>query len=184
VLRSFSILCSSPISIKNLPNRPASVPSPAGIVIPHCSMYWTSATVLRQTDFPPALGPEIRSILSLLLMVIVSGTTSRPAVRAKESVSSGWRTLIHLMCGASATEGMMQLSLLPKMAFALIKSISARKLQFSSSSSMYGLMVSARAVRIRTISRFSSCSSSVISLFSSTTSEGSMNTVFPVADSS
>ena len=59
VLRSLSIDCSSPMSMNRSSNRPISEFSEAEIRNPFCIMYWSSPTVFRQTDLPPAFGPEM-----------------------------------------------------------------------------------------------------------------------------
>ena len=53
--------------------------SDVGMSIPHWNMYWSSPVVFRQTDLPPALGPEMRSMRFFSLRLMVSGTILRPS---------------------------------------------------------------------------------------------------------
>ena len=78
VLKSFSMDCSSPISINILWKIPNLLLSSTGTGSPHWNMYWRSPAVCRQTDFPPALGPDIRMIRWSSLISRLSGTTSFP----------------------------------------------------------------------------------------------------------
>ena len=65
-----------------------------------------------------------------------------------------------------------------------MKSISAKNSYEESKAGTCGRTVAENSVRMRMISRRSSPSSSRMRLLASTTSAGSINTVFPVADSS
>ena len=183
VLRSSSMLCSSPMSMNMLPNTPVRERSPTGTERPHCSMYCTRPTVFRHTDLPPALGPEIISIRFSCVSVMSSGTTALPCLPS-ERASSGWTARIQSMCGLGLTAGSIPLMSWAKLALAFIRSIVARNLYDSNIGFTWGRTSFAKSVSMRIISRRSSDSSSLILLFASTTSAGSMNTVLPDADSS
>ena len=53
--------------------------SEVGISIPHWNMYCNRPTVLRQTDLPPALGPEISRIRLLGDRLTLRGTMGFPS---------------------------------------------------------------------------------------------------------
>ena len=76
VLRSLSMDWSSPMSTMILSKTSISDVSDVGISIPHWNMYWRRPTVFRHTDFPPALGPEIRRMCLSGVSVAVRGTIS------------------------------------------------------------------------------------------------------------
>ena len=59
-----------------------------GTGMPHCSMYCSSPTVLRHTDLPPALGPEIMMKRLSRGSDTLSGVISSP-LRLRLSTSSG-----------------------------------------------------------------------------------------------
>ena len=63
MLRSFSRDWSSPMQTSSLSKIGSSELSEVGMSIPHWNIYCSRPTVFRQTDLPPALGPEISSIL-------------------------------------------------------------------------------------------------------------------------
>ena len=86
--------------------------------------------------------------------------------------------------GVSQTSGSTAFTSRASSAFALMKSICARNWYDRSMSYTCGLTSSLNTVSMRITSRRSSASSSRMRLFASTTSAGSMNTVFPVALSS
>ena len=71
------MLCSSPMSIMIFEKTPALEFSETGIDNPHCIIYCNSPAVFRQTDFPPAFGPEIINILLSVVRMISSGTILR-----------------------------------------------------------------------------------------------------------
>ena len=183
MLRSSSMLCSSPMSMNMLPNTPVRERSPIGTERPHCSMYCTRPTVFRHTDLPPALGPEIISIRFSCVSVMSSGTTALPCLPS-ERASRGWTARIQSMWGRGSTHGSMPLVSRARAALALMKSMAASSLYDSSMGRTWGRTRAANSVSILIISRRSSASSSLIRLLASTTSAGSMNTVLPEADSS
>ena len=161
---------------------------------PHCNIYCNSPTVLRHTDFPPAFGPLIIkrrpeflfppfSVLFSLSKRMSSGTTCLSCF-SSASCNNGWQACIQSRWGTPFTSGSKALVSLANSVFAYIKSICARKAYELRISVMCGRSSSLNTVRIRTISRRSAASSSRTLLLASTTSVGSMNTVFPVADSS
>ena len=78
VLKSFSRDCSSPMSMSILWNIPNLLDSSTGTGIPHWNIYCNKPAVCRQTDLPPALGPEIRIIRWSSFISISRGTTSFP----------------------------------------------------------------------------------------------------------
>ena len=84
MLRSSSIDCSSPMSMNILLNMPAWLRSCIGMSRPHCNMYCSNPTVFRQTDFPPALGPEMMRIRCFSSSSISSGITFFPMFGKRE----------------------------------------------------------------------------------------------------
>ena len=177
------MLCSSPMSMNMLLNMPAWLLGRMGTGIPHCSMYCSRPTVLRQTDLPPALGPDIRRMLFLASRSMSRGTTVLSCL-ASDSLSSGC-----MACTQSTTVLRSMMGLQPskssvRRALARIKSICAMNAYDSSMEGISGRMESVNAIRMRVTSRRSSASSSRMRLLASTTSSGSMNTVLPDADSS
>ena len=175
--------CSSPMSMKMLSKIPAWLLSCTGINNPHCNMYCSRPTVFRQTDFPPALGPEIMRIRCLSFSVMSNGTTFFPCL-ANDICSNGCTAAAQSMTCLSARSGFRALMSSANKALARMKSISAKNSYDNKMSGMEGRNSSEKSVRMRMISRRSSLSSSRIRLLASTTSAGSMNTVFPLADSS
>ena len=58
-------------------------------ITPHCAMYCTMPAVFSVTDFPPALGPDIRSMRRSGDSVISSGIISRPWL-SSDIFRTGW----------------------------------------------------------------------------------------------
>ena len=154
-----------------------------GISRPHWNIYCNRPTVLRHTDLPPALGPEISMMRRSLVSVSVSGTISLPSLRNARS-SSGWRALRNVSSPVVESIGIPAIISMAVSALARIKSIIIRKSAFSRRSSRYGRRKSLNSIRMRCISRCSSNCSSRTALLRLTTSMGSMNEVRPLADSS
>ena len=171
------------MSIKILPNNPAWLRSCIGTGIPHCNIYCSNPTVFRQTDLPPAFGPDIIRIRWFRFSSISSGTTFLLCL-ASESCSSGCMAMVQSKICLSSSDGLMALVWIEKWALARMKSISARNSYDWRMAGTCGRMTAEKSVRIRMISRRSSPSSSRILLFASTTSAGSIKTVLPVDDSS
>ena len=92
VLRSFSSDWSSPMLTIMLLKTGSSEASEVGMSIPHWNMYCSRPTVLRQTDFPPALGPDISRMCFAGVRFTVCGTISRPSF-LRDFSSMGWRAL-------------------------------------------------------------------------------------------
>ena len=67
---------SSPMSTIMRSKTMSSDVSDVGMSMPHWNMYWSRPTVLRQTDFPPAFGPDMRSMCFCGVRVTVRGTIS------------------------------------------------------------------------------------------------------------
>ena len=84
--------CSSPMSMKIDRKTGSSETSDAGTGNPHWNMYWMMPVVFRQTDLPPALGPEMTRIRPWRSSRISSDTISRPWAR-RVCCRSGWRAL-------------------------------------------------------------------------------------------
>ena len=61
--------------------------SEVGMSMPHWNMYCNRPTVLRQTDLPPALGPEIIRMCLAGVRVAVNGTMDLPSFRRAFSSS-------------------------------------------------------------------------------------------------
>ena len=165
-----------------------------GMLSPHCNIYCSSPTVFRHTDLPPAFGPLIissrprvlllpSSVLLLPSRRMSSGTTFLSCF-ASERCNSGCMALIQSICGSAFTSGSKACICSAISALACIKSMVARNWYESSTSCTWGRSSSENTVRMRIISLRSAASSSRTLLLASTTSAGSMNTVFPVADSS
>ena len=79
MLRSFSSDWSSPMLTTMLLKTGSSELSDVGISIPHWNMYCSRPAVLRQTDLPPALGPEMSSMRLAGVRLMVSGTMALPS---------------------------------------------------------------------------------------------------------
>ena len=136
------------------------------------------ASLPRWRTFASPSGDE-RGVFSMMS----SGTTFFSCF-ASERCNSGWIARIQSIMGSSFTLGSKACICSAISAFACTKSICARKRYESSTSCTWGRNSSENTVRIRMISRRSAASSSRTLLLASTTSAGSINTVFPVADSS
>lgn len=95
--------------------------SPAGTGMPHCSIYCNNPTVFRQTDFPPAFGPDISRIRCPGRSSTSSGTTFPPCL-ANECCSNGCMARIQLMLGFGCMFG----TIAPKL---LLNAFNARKNQ-------------------------------------------------------
>ena len=126
VLKSFSRDCSSPMSMSILWNIPNLLDSSTGTGIPHWNIYCNKPAVCRQTDLPPALGPEIRIIRWSSFISISRGTTSFPFA-FKLRYSRGCFALYHSMEGVSSKRGTMAFTRMAKSAFARTKSTNAMK---------------------------------------------------------
>ena len=87
--RSSSMLCWSPMSMSICWNSPVCDVFLSGMRSPFCSIYCSSATVLRQTDFPPALGPDMSRMCCCRVSVMSSGTMFFCSCRSRSS-NSGW----------------------------------------------------------------------------------------------
>ena len=146
-------------------------------------MYCNRPTVFRHTDLPPAFGPEIIRMRCFWFSSMSSGTTFLLCL-ANESWSNGWMAVVQSNICLFSKAGLMAFIWMAKCALARMKSISARNSYDCRMAGTCGRTVAENSVRIRMISRRSSPSSSRMRLLASTTSAGSMKTVFPVADSS
>ena len=161
VLRSLSIDWSSPISTMMRSKMSISEVSEVGMSIPHWNMYWSSPTVLRQTDLPPAFGPDIRRMCFCGVRVAVRGTISFFSF-FKALSRSGCLAFLRFISPLSEITGMPAMKSRAICAFAMRKSISPRYLAASRRSGMYGLRKSVNSSRIRRISRCSANLSSLI----------------------
>ena len=150
---------------------------------PDCSMYCNKPTVFKQTDLPPAFGPEMMRIRCFSFSSMSSGTTFLPCL-ARESCKSGCTAIVQSSSCLFSRAGLSPDICSANNALARMKSISARNSYDSSTSEMEGRSWLEKSVRMRIISLRSSPSSSRMRLLASTTSAGSMNTVLPLADSS
>ena len=147
--------------------------SPSGTDSPHCTIYCSNPTVFRQTDLPPALGPEIMSIRLSLLSVMSRGTTRFPCF-SSEIRSKGCIACPQSITAVDCTVGSIAEKVRESAAFAWIKSMLASNWYEWIISSTWGLISFATSVKIRIISRFSSASKLRIRLLASTTSVGSI----------
>ena len=173
VERSFSMLCSSPMSMNMLLNTPISLSLLTGTSSPHCIMYCRSPTVFKHTDLPPAFGPLMSNMRLPCGRRTSSGTIFLPWL-LNDSSNIGWRAPIRLMTLESLTTGLMPSSSLAKRAFAKTKSTYPRNSKHVAISGRRGRKVSAKAVNMAMISLFSSALSSHKRLLPSTTASGSM----------
>ena len=151
--------------------------------MPHCNMYCSNPTVLRHTDLPPALGPEINKMRRSFVSSMSKGTTFLLCL-ANEICSSGCTAAPQSIHCLFSKAGLMPPVCWANNALARIKSISARNSYDCSTSGINGRSSSVNSIRMRIISCRSSISSSLTRLLASTTASGSMNTVLPLADSS
>jgi hypothetical protein len=82
--------------------------------------------VLRQTDLPPAFGPDISKIRCSLLIKIFRGTIFFPC--SDNAISNtGCRAFTQFKIGLGESVGQIASNLIAKLALALIKSIIPRK---------------------------------------------------------
>ena len=137
VLRSFSSDWSSPMSTMMRSKTIISEVSEVGMSIPHWNMYWSSPTVLRHTDLPPALGPEMRRMCFCSERVAVSGTISFLSFFRARS-SSGCLAFLRFISPFSEIIGMPAMKSSAICAFAMMKSISPRYFADSTRSGIYG----------------------------------------------
>jgi len=126
VLRSFSMDCSSPISMKSLLKIPISEFSSTGGRNPHWSIYCDTPKVFKQTDLPPALGPEISRIWFWSSSSMSSGTISLPS-RFRASISRGCTALRKYIFGDEWRIGLAPATDEANSPLALKKSISPKK---------------------------------------------------------
>ena len=123
VLRSFSMDCSSPISTKISSKMRNSEISAAGTRIPHWNIYCSNPAVLRQTDFPPAFGPDIISRCFCGVNVSVRGTICFFSLLRVAS-RMGWRPRMSLYSLSLDIMGFPASIFMESSAFALMKSSS------------------------------------------------------------
>ena len=177
------MLCWSPMSMNRWRNIPALLRSCTGMSSPHCNIYCSRPAVFRQTDFPPALGPEMSS-----MRLSPSSAMSRRDIFlpcfCSDSSSNGWQAAPQSIMGRLLIAGFTASKRMASCAFARMKSISPRKSYAARRLGTCGRSSSENATSMRITSRLSSASSSRMRLLACTTSAGSMNTVFPLADSS
>ena len=88
-------------------NTGSSETSDAGTRKPHWNIYCTMPVVFRQTDLPPALGPEMTRICLRRSSCMSSGTTSRPCARSV-CCSKGWRAFFSTSRSSVETIGFTQ----------------------------------------------------------------------------
>ena len=117
--------CSSPISMNMLLKIPAWLRSCMGMSIPHCSIYCNNPTVLRQTDLPPAFGPDIINMRCFSVSSISRGTTFFPCLE-RESCSNGWTAMVQSSKRVFSSAGFIPDICRANKLLARIKSISAR----------------------------------------------------------
>ena len=97
VLNDCVMLCESPISQNISSKTLISLPSSAGINIPHIVINANSPTVLSATVFPPVFGPDISKIRSLFKH-ISTGITDPVGI-------SGWRAPLSVILPTSFVTG-------------------------------------------------------------------------------
>lgn len=129
--------CSSPISMNILLKIPAWLRSCIGTSIPHCNIYCNNPTVLRQTDLPPALGPDIIRIRCFSVNSMSSGTTFLPCL-ARESCSNGCTAIVQSSNCVFSNAGFIPDICRENKLLARIKSISARNSYDCNTSGMEG----------------------------------------------
>ena len=112
------------MSIIRFSKMPAFERSPTGMLSPHCSMYCSSPTVLRHTDLPPALGPDMMSMRFWGVRMMSSGTTCLSCF-SNDRRSRGCEAPIQSMYGRGCSCGSMALMSLANSALARTKSILA-----------------------------------------------------------
>ena len=143
-----------------LSNTGNSLISPAVTGKPHWNIYCTIPVVFRQTDLPPALGPEITNICFSLSSCISSGTSSFFS-RLRVCASNGWNAFRNTILSSSETMGLPALFSTAQRALARTASISARYSPATAMGSASGRSSSVNSVKRRTISRRSAYSSSL-----------------------
>ena len=138
---------------------------------------------MRQTDLPPALGPEISKIRRSFVSSMSNGTTFLLCL-ANEICSSGCTAAPQSIHCLFSNAGLMAPVCWANNALARMKSISAKNSYDCSTSGINGRNSSVNSINMRIISCRSSISSSLTRLLASTTASGSIKTVLPLADSS
>ena len=114
---------SSPMLTMILSKTGSSEVSEVGTSMPHWNMYWSSPVVLRHTDLPPALGPEIKRICLAGVKRIETGTISFLSFLNALS-RRGWRALRRFISPLSEMIGAPALKSRATCALAIRKSIS------------------------------------------------------------
>ncbi len=142
VLRSLSMDCWSPMSTNMSSNTDISLTGLAGTSQPHCIMYCNSPVLLRHTDLPPALGPDMTSMCLSLSSLSVSGTMDLPS-RFSVCSKSGWRPSFMYICRSAVIIGICASIIMATSALLLMKSICDRNISPPKSSSMNGRSSSA-----------------------------------------
>ena len=193
VERSERIACASPISVRTVRKTGRRVPAPAGIGIPHWASIAKRPAVFRTTVLPPAFGPETTSSRRSAGRSRSSGTASPPS-RAeprtrRRSFSNrasrrGWRAARSVQLPSSESSGIRPSPISPKRTRASMASSSASAPTAASSAGPSARIPRPNSASNRSASHRSSEASSARSLFASTTSSGSTNTVCPEPDRS
>ena len=124
--------------------------------MPHCNIYCNKPTVFqRQTDLPPAFGPEIMRIRCFLFSSISKGTTFPPCL-ASESLQQRCTAIVQSSNLFISIGGFQTIGLYGEITFARIKSISAKIRTTEGISGIDGRKTLENSVRMRIISRLSS----------------------------
>ena len=152
---------SSPMLTMIRSNTGSSDVSDVGTSIPHWNMYCSRPTVFRQTDLPPALGPDMRRMCFWGVSVTESGTISFFSFLSAFS-RSGCRALRRFISPVSEIRGIPAMMSSATCAFAMMKSISPRYSAAVRRSGIYGLRKSLNSRSILSISRPSANLSSFI----------------------
>ena len=127
---------------------------------PHWNIYCTIPAVFKQTDLPPALGPEMTKICFCLSSCISRGTSSFFS-RLSVCASKGWKARRNTIRSSVETIGIPAPFSTAQRALALTASISARYSPAATIGSASGINDSVNSVKIRTISRRSAYSNSL-----------------------
>ena len=164
--RLCSMLCSSPMSAYTSVKTDSSERSRAGMWSPAWPMRVKRPTVFRETVLPPVLGPVITRRSKSLPKWMSMGTTFFLS-------SKGWRPFRIFTNLSSLNRGSVAFMSMASSALAKMKSRRVMSFRSFASSSVWAPAWALKSARIRPISSFSSSSSSLSLLLSSTTAEGS-----------
>ena len=170
-----SILCSSPISARTLSKTDTRLLSETGSISPHSAIKVNKPIVLIETVLPPVFAPVITRESKSIPNEISTGTTDFASIK-------GWRAFFKSISPSLLRTGRLAFILYARCAFAKIKSRATALSKLILIVSWNSPAIAESSAKMRSISSCSRLSSTLISLFASTTAAGSINTVAPLPE--